>query len=55
LGVLYISAIIVHIHFQRICVTDIIMVVLRYISQFITTEQLNTSDSLYYHMYVRFL
>ena len=35
MGVLYISAVIVHIHFQRICVTDIIMVVIRYISQFI--------------------
>ena len=41
LGVLYISAIIVHIHFQRICVTDIIMVVLRYISQFINGSRAN--------------
>ena len=34
-GFIYISVIIVHIHFQRICVTDIIMLVLRYIGQFI--------------------
>ena len=38
-GFIYISAIIVQIHFQRICVTDIIMVVLRYISQFISFNQ----------------
>ncbi len=41
LGVLYISAILVHIHFQRICVTDIIMLVLRCISQSINGSRAN--------------
>ncbi len=41
LEVLYISAIIVHIHFQRICVTDIIMLVLRCISQSINGSRAN--------------
>ena len=40
-GFIYISAIIVHIHFQRICVTDIIMLVLRYIGQFINGSRAN--------------
>ena len=32
---------IVHIYFQRICVTDIIMLVLRYIGQFINGSRAN--------------
>jgi len=40
-GFIYISVIIVHIHFQRICVTDIIMLVLRYIGQFINGSRAN--------------
>lgn len=39
---IYVSyAIIVHIHFQRICVGDIIMSVLRYIRQFINGSRAN--------------
>ena len=44
-----ISAIIVHIHFQRICITDIIMPVLGYISQLISANEakLNQKKSIY--------